>query len=128
LKVKVALGQSAPASEDVRDLAGVRVLSRRVSDLDAGGMRQLADSLSQKLRSGVVVLGQANDGKAAIVVRVTDDLTNRLNAGHIVREVAAVLGGKGGGRADMATGGGSNSEKLDEALISSFESIKRMLG
>jgi alanyl-tRNA synthetase len=128
LKVKVALGQSAPASEDVRDLAGVRVLSRRVSDLDAGGMRQLADSLSQKLRSGVVVLGQANDGKAAIVVRVTDDLTNRLNAGQIVREVAAVLGGKGGGRADMATGGGSNPERLDEALSSSFESIKRMLG
>jgi alanyl-tRNA synthetase len=128
LKVKVALGQSAPAAEDIREISGIKILSRRVSDLDAGGMRQLADSLSQKVRSGVVVLGQANDGKASIVVRVTDDLTKRLSAGQIVREVAAVLGGKGGGRPDMATGGGSSPEKLDEALGSSFETIKRMLG
>lgn len=127
LKMKLALGQTASASEEVREIAGVRVLTRRVSDLDAGGIRQLADSLSQRVKPGVVVLGQASDGKASLVVRVTDDLTPRLNAGQIVREIAAKVGGKGGGRADMATGGGSEPEKLDQALESSYQTVERML-
>ena len=105
----------------------MRVLARRVSDLDANGMRQLADSLSQKLKSGVVVLGQATDGKASFVARVTDDLVKRLNAGQIVKEVSQVVGGKGGGRADMATGGGSQTEKLDEALEASYAAVERTL-
>ncbi|HEY7547427.1 MAG TPA: DHHA1 domain-containing protein, partial [Blastocatellia bacterium] len=127
LKMKIALGQSDSEQEDVREVEGIRVMTRRVSDLDAAGMRQLADALSKRARSGVVVLGQATDGKASLVVRVTDDLTNRLNAGHIVREVSAVIGGKGGGRADMATGGGNDTEKLDHALDASFEIVRRMI-
>jgi alanyl-tRNA synthetase len=127
LKLKMAQAESASAAESAREVAGVRVVARRVSNLDSNGMRQLADSLSQKLKSGVVVLGQANDGKASLVARVTDDLTSRLNAGQIVREVAAVVGGKGGGRADMATGGGNEPEKLDQALEASYEAVERML-
>jgi alanyl-tRNA synthetase len=127
LKLKIAQGEAQGAGDSAREVAGVLVLSRRVSDLDVNGMRQLADSLSQKLKSGVVVLGQATDGKASFVARVTDDLTKRLNAGQIVREVSQVVGGKGGGRADMATGGGSEPEKLDEALESSYTIIARML-
>jgi alanyl-tRNA synthetase len=127
LKLKMAQSESASAADNAREIAGIRVVTRRVSNLDANGMRQLADSLSQKLKSGVVVLGQANDGKASLVARVTDDLTNRINAGHIVRELSALVGGKGGGRADMATGGGNDPEKLDQALEASYETVKRML-
>jgi alanyl-tRNA synthetase len=127
LKLKMAQAESASAADSAREIAGVRVVARRVSNLDANGMRQLADSLSQKLKTGVVVLGQAADGKASLVARVTDDLTKRLNAGQIVREISAVVGGKGGGRADMATGGGNEPEKLDQALEASYETVERML-
>jgi len=127
LKLKMAQAESASAADSAREIAGVRVVARRVTNLDANGMRQLADSLSQKLKSGVVVLGQTSDGKASLVARVTDDLTKRLNAGQIVREIAALIGGKGGGRADMATGGGSEPEKLDQALEASYETVGRML-
>jgi alanyl-tRNA synthetase len=128
LRLKIAQTDAAQAADNAREINGVRVLARRVSDLDSNGMRQLADTLSRKLKSGVVVLGQATNGKASLVARVTDDLTERLNAGQIVREVAAIIGGKGGGRADMATGGGSEPEKLDQALDASYETVERMLG
>jgi alanyl-tRNA synthetase len=127
LKLKMAQSESASAADNAREIAGIRVVARRVSNLDANGMRQLADSLSQKLKSGVVVLGQATDGKASLVARVTDDLTNRLNAGQIVREISALVGGKGGGRADMATGGGNDPDKLEAALEASYEAVARML-
>jgi alanyl-tRNA synthetase len=127
LKMKLAMGTSESEPDDVREVAGVRVLSRRVSDLGVDAMRQLADSLSRKIKPGVVVLGQATDGKASLVVRVTDDLTNKLNAGHIVREIAAVIGGKGGGKADMATGGGTQPENLDQALSGAPDAVSKML-
>jgi alanyl-tRNA synthetase len=128
LKLKMAQAEAGEAASSAREIGGIKVLARRVSDLDPNAMRQLADSLSQQLKSGVVVLGQATNGKAALVARVTDDLTKQLNAGQIVREVSAVVGGKGGGRADMATGGGNEPEKLDQALEAAFEAISRMLG
>jgi alanyl-tRNA synthetase len=127
LKLKVAQSDAAQAVEAAREVGGVKVLARRVNDLEANALRQLADVLSQKLKSGVIVLGQANNGKAALVARVTDDLTKRLNAGQIIREIAALVGGKGGGKADMATGGGSEPEKLDAALDASYDAIERML-
>jgi alanyl-tRNA synthetase len=127
LKMKLALGQSEAAGEHINQIEGISVLTRRVSDLDANGMRQLADALSQRLRSGVVVLGQAANGKASRVVRVTDDLTNRLDAGKIVRAVSALVGGKGGGRADMATGGGTDTAKLDQALAESAEIVRSVI-
>lgn len=127
LKLKMAQTESASAADNAREIAGVRVVARRVANLDANGMRQLADSLSQKLKSGVVVLGQATDGKASLVARVTDDLTKRLNAGQIVKEISALVGGKGGGRPDMATGGGNEPEKLEAALEASYKTVERML-
>jgi len=127
LKLKIAQSEAAQAVEAAREIGGVKVLARRVKDLDANALRQLADVLSQKLKTGVVVLGQANNGKAALVARVTDDLTKRLNAGQLIREIAGLIGGKGGGKADMATGGGSEPEKLDAALDASYDAIARML-
>ncbi|HKA17168.1 MAG TPA: alanine--tRNA ligase [Blastocatellia bacterium] len=127
LKLKMAQAESASAADSAREIGGIRVIAQRVSNLDANGLRQLADSLSQKIKTGVVVLGQATDGKASLVARVTDDLTKRLNAGQIVREISALVGGKGGGRADMATGGGNDPANLEKALEASFETVQRML-
>lgn len=127
LKMKLALGQVDSGSEQVREVGGIKVLSRRVQDLDANAMRQLADTLSQKIKSGVVVIGQASNGKASLVVRVTEDLVGKLNASNIVRQIAAIVGGKGGGRADMATGGGTEPENLDQALADASKIVEQML-
>jgi alanyl-tRNA synthetase len=127
LKLRMAQAESASAADAAREIGGIKVIAQRVNNLDTNGLRQLADSLSQKIRSGVVVLGQATDGKASLVARVTDDLTKRLNAGQIVREISALVGGKGGGRADMATGGGNEPANLEKALEASFETVQRML-
>jgi alanyl-tRNA synthetase len=128
LKLKIAQAEASTAADNAREIGGVKALATRVANLDANGLRQLADNLAGKLKSGVVVLGQASDGKASLVVRVTDDLTKRLNAGQIVRETSALIGGKGGGRADMATGGGSQPENLESALEASYKVIEQMLG
>jgi alanyl-tRNA synthetase len=128
LRMKLASAQAGSATDSAREVAGVKVLTRRVTDLDANGMRQLADQLSQKLRSGVVVLGLADDSKASLVVRVTDDLTKRVQAGKLVNEIAGVVGGKGGGKPDMAMAGGKEPEKLDAALERAYEAVAAMLG
>ena len=127
LRMKLASQQAGSAVDAAREVDGVKVLAQRVSDLDANGMRQLADQLAQKLRSGVVVLGLAGDGKASLVVRVTDDLTGRVQAGKLVNELAAKVGGKGGGKADMAMAGGKEPEKLDDALESAYAAVASLL-
>jgi alanyl-tRNA synthetase len=126
--MKLASQQAGSAADAVREVAGVKVLAQRVSDLDANSMRQLADQLAQKLRSGVVVLGLADNGKASLVVRVTDDLTSRVQAGRLVNAIAAVVGGKGGGKPDMAMAGGKEPEKLDAALESAYAAVAEILG
>jgi alanyl-tRNA synthetase len=127
LRLKLASAQAGSAADEAREVSGVKVLARRIDGLDANGMRQMADQLSQKLRSGVVVLGAAGDGKASLVVRVTEDLTPRLQAGKLVNVIASKVGGKGGGRPDMATAGGREPEKLDAALESAYEAVAAML-
>jgi alanyl-tRNA synthetase len=127
LKLKIAQSEAASATDQAREIGDIKAIATRVANLDANGLRQLADNLAGKLKSGVVVLGQGGDGKASLIVRVTDDLTGRLNAGQIVREVSALIGGKGGGRADMATGGGSQPENLEAALEASFKVIESAL-
>jgi len=111
---------SRDATEDLvsgaREVAGVKVIAARVSGHDARGLRELADLLRDKLGSGVVLLGAEREGKALLLAAVTKDLTGRFHAGNLVRELAAVVGGKGGGRPDMAQAGGTKPEKLDEAL------------
>ncbi len=128
LRMKLASAEASSSVDSAREVGGVKVLAQRVGNLDANGMRQLADQLAQKLRSGVVVLGLADDGKASLVVRVTDDLTGRLQAGNLVNEIASVVGGKGGGKPDMAMAGGKEPEKLDAALERSYEAVAAMLG
>ena len=130
LKLKIAsgaLGASASNGDDAREIAGVRVLAKEASGLDAAGMRQLSDTLMNRIKSGVVVLGRTNDGKASLIVRTSDDLTKKVPAGQVIKELAPIIGGRGGGKADMAEGGGNQPEKLSEALQASYGVIEKML-
>jgi len=130
LRMKIATGAvntSASNGDEAREVAGVRVLAKEASGLDAAGMRQLSDTLLARIKSGVVVLGRSNDGKASLIVRTSDDLTKRVPAGQVIKELAPIIGGKGGGKADMAEGGGSQPEKLTEALAASYGVIEKML-
>jgi len=130
LKLKIAsgaIGSAASNGDETREVAGVKVVAKEASGLDAGGMRQLSDTLLARIKSGVVVLGRTNDGKASLIVRTSDDLTKRIPAGQVIKELAPIIGGRGGGKADMAEGGGTQPEKLAEALQASYEVIEKML-
>ena len=100
------------------------MLATRADVDDAKVLRDIADQLRDKLRSGVVVLAGVEGDKIALVAMVTADLVGRFNAGKLLGEVAKELGGKGGGRADMAQGGGSRPEQLDAALARVVEMVR----
>jgi len=132
LKLKVATGsvggsQNSTNGDEATEVAGVKVLAKTVEGLDANAGRQLSDTLLARLKSGVVVLGRKDDGKVGIIVRVSEDLTDRVKAGNIIREIAPIVGGKGGGKPDMAEGGGTLPEKLDEAISASLKVIENFL-
>jgi alanyl-tRNA synthetase len=94
---------------------------------DAKAMRESADSLKQKLKSAVICLGGNNNGKATIIVAVTSDLSDRLNAGRLIKEVAAIAGGRGGGRPDLAQAGGADVSRLQEAVDSIYDTVAKVL-
>jgi alanyl-tRNA synthetase len=127
LRMKSAASTVASADERVREVHGVKVLAQRVDNLDRGQMRTLVDNLRNKLGSGVVVLGSAQDGKVALIVGVTKDLTARVPAGKVIKSVAEKVGGSGGGRPDMAEAGGKDPEKLDAALSEAYSVVESIL-
>ncbi|MGI8410574.1 MAG: alanine--tRNA ligase-related protein [Pyrinomonadaceae bacterium] len=130
LKLKIATGSIGTASsngDEARDVAGIQVLGKIVEGLDGNGTRQLSDTLLTRLKSGVVVLGRTDDGKVSIIVRVSNDLTDKIQAGSIIKEIAPIIGGRGGGKSDMAEGGGSEPDKLQEAIEASYGVIDKML-
>ena len=113
--------------QNVRVVQGIKVLAARVDNLERPQMRTLMDQLRDKLGSGVVVMGSASDGRVALLVGVTKDLTSRLQAGKIIRPIAERVGGSGGGRPDMAEAGGKNPENLDSALSQAYSLVESML-
>jgi alanyl-tRNA synthetase len=130
LRLKLALGGGASAQDgtDAREVeGGVTVLAREASDLDASALRQLSDTLLAQLKSGVVVLGRRADGKASLIVRTSSDLAKRVPAGRVIKELAPIIGGRGGGKPDMAEGGGPEPQKLSEALEASYRIVERLL-
>ncbi len=130
LKLKIATGSVGggdAGGDEARDIAGVKVLAKIVDGLDAGGTRQLSDTLLARLKSGVVVLGRKDEGKVGIIVRVSDDLTARVKAGDIIREIAPVVGGRGGGKPDMAEGGGTEPDRLPDAIDAAYAAVEKML-
>jgi alanyl-tRNA synthetase len=128
LKTKIAMGGGGAERDDTVEVAGVRLARRKVSDLDKDALRTLADSLKAKIKSGVVVIASTSDGKVQIVVSVTPELTSRVKAGQIVKELAPIVGGAGGGRPDFAEAGGKQPERIDEMLKMSETVIARLLG
>ena len=120
-------GGGTPASDEATDVGGVKLMTRRVAGLDKAGLRGISDSLRDRLGSGVVVLASENDGKVSLVVSVTKDLTGRVQAGRIVKELAPIVGGGGGGRPDFAEAGGKDPSKIDEMLAKAPEVLRLLL-
>jgi alanyl-tRNA synthetase len=116
IRMKSASASVSDAASSAVEVKGVKVLAQRVDGIEKSQMRELVDQLRGKLGSGVVVLGAAVDGKVSLIVGVTKDLTSRVQAGKIVGLLAAQVGGKGGGRPDLAEAGGSDAGSLDGAL------------
>jgi alanyl-tRNA synthetase len=127
-RMKSASSSVASVSEKIKDVRGIKVLAHRVDNLERAQMRTLIDQLRDKLGSGVVVLGSASDGNVALIVGVTKDLTSRIQAGKIIGPVAQKVGGKGGGRPDLAEAGGKNPEALDAALAEVYTVVDSLLG
>jgi alanyl-tRNA synthetase len=128
-RMKSAASSVASAADQAIEIKGVKVLTQRVAALDRGQMRTLVDNLRNKLGSGVVVLGSAAaDGKVALIVGVTKDLTGRVQAGKIVGLIAQRVGGSGGGRPDLAEAGGKDATQLDAALAGAPEVVGNLLG
>jgi alanyl-tRNA synthetase len=131
LKMKVALGGGgtrAAASDDVQDVAGVKLVTRRVEGLEKGALRGLSDSLRDRLGSGVVVLASENDGRVSLVVSVTKDLVERVQAGRLVKELAPIVGGGGGGRPDFAEAGGKDASRIGELIEKAPAVLQSLLG
>jgi alanyl-tRNA synthetase len=127
LKSKLAHAQVAGLEGEARTLKGVKVLSAKVEGLDRQQLRELADSLRNKWKTGIVVLATAADSNVAIISAVTKDLTGKVHAGKLVGTVAAAVGGKGGGRPDMAEAGGSKPDALPAALEHVYTTVEGML-
>jgi alanyl-tRNA synthetase len=115
-KRKGALGQLDDLTSQVQVVKGVKVIAAEVANTDREGLRQLVDSLRQKLGSGVVALGMPEDGKVALIAGVTKDLTAKVHAGKLIQALAKQVGGSGGGRADLAEAGGKDTAALKSAL------------
>ena len=126
-RMKSASSSTANISEKVKQVKGVKVLAQRVDNLERAQLRTLVDQLRDKLGSGVVVLGSASNGNVALIVGVTKDLTGRVQAGKVIAPVAQKVGGKGGGRPDLAEAGGKDASALDAALDGAYGVVEGLL-
>jgi alanyl-tRNA synthetase len=126
-RMKSASSSTANIGEKVKDVRGVKVLIHRVDNLERSQLRTLVDQLRDKIGSGVVVLGSATNGNVALIVGVTKDLTSRIQAGKVIAPVAQKVGGKGGGRPDLAEAGGKDSSALDAALGEAYAVVEGLL-
>jgi alanyl-tRNA synthetase len=126
-RMKSASSSVASVGEKIKEVRGVKVLAHRVDNLERPQMRTLVDQLRDKIGSGVVVLGSATNGNVALIVGVTKDLTSRIQAGKVIGPVAQKVGGKGGGRPDLAEAGGKDPEALDAALGEAYGVVEGLL-
>jgi len=125
--MQISFGGSKDEEDDAITIGDAKLVARRVSGLEKDALRGLSDSLRDRLGSGVVVLASETDGKVALVVSVTKDLTTRIQAGRLVKELAPIVGGGGGGRPDFAEAGGKDSAKIDELLAKAPEVVRALL-
>jgi alanyl-tRNA synthetase len=126
-RMKSASSSTANIGDRVKEVKGVRVLAHRVDNLERPQMRTLVDQLRDKIGSGVVVLGSASNGNVSLIVGVTKDLTGRVQAGKVIGPMAEKVGGKGGGRPDLAEAGGKDAGALDAALDGVYGVVESLL-
>jgi alanyl-tRNA synthetase len=126
-RMKSASSSTANIGDQIKDVKGVKVLAHRVDNLERSQMRTLVDQLREKIGSGVVVLGSASNGSVSLIVGVTKDLISRVQAGKVIGPVAQKVGGKGGGRPDLAEAGGKDSAALDAALDGAYAVVESLL-
>ena len=126
-RMKSAASTMASLEEHVKTVKGVKVVTHRVDNLERSQMRTLVDNMRNKLGSGVVALGSANDGNVALIVGVTKDITDKVQAGKVMQQLAQKVGGKGGGRPDLAEGGGTNAAALDSALGDAYSIVESLI-
>jgi len=126
-RMKQASSSTANISDKIKEVRGVKVLTHRVDNLERPQLRTLVDQLRDKVGSGVVVLGSATNGNVALIVGVTKDLTSRVQAGKVIGQVAQKVGGKGGGRPDLAEAGGKDPGALDAALEEAYGIVDSLL-
>ena len=127
LRLKAAQASVSDSATAAVSVKGIKVLAQRVDGVDKGQMRDLVDQLRGKLGSGIVVLGAASEGRVTLIVGVTKDLTARIQAGKLVGQLAALVGGKGGGRPDLAEAGGTDVAALDGALAKAVGIVETLL-
>ncbi len=127
LKIQIAQAQASRMDQEARTIKGVKVLSTRVEEMDRPQMRALVDSLRNRWKSGVIVLATSEESGVSIVSAVTKDLTSKVHAGKLASAVAQAVGGKGGGRPDMAEAGGKDAAALPAALESVYARVEAML-
>ena len=127
MKSKLANSQSGDLTSQIKTVKGIQVLAASLEGVDARALRETLDSLKDKLNSAVIVLAAVVDGRVTLIAGVTPDLTARVKAGELVNMVAQQVGGKGGGRADMAQAGGAQPENLPSALESVLGWVERQL-
>jgi len=123
LKSKLLRKQSEDLINTARKINGVNVISQEVATNDPKDLREFGDHLKDKLKSGIIVLGARGNGKVFLLCRITPDLTNKFNAGEIIKNLSIFVGGKGGGRSDMAQGGGTKVSALKNALSKAFDMV-----
>ncbi len=127
-RMKSASSSTSNLAQSVKEVKGVKVLAHRVDNLERAQLRTLVDQLRDKIGSGVVVLGSASNGNVALIVGITKDLTGRVQAGKVIGPVAQKVGGKGGGRPDLAEAGGKDASALDAALDGAYGVVEALLG
>ncbi len=124
---QMARGGLESLLSQVKEVDGIKVLAAQVEARDAKTLREMGDFLRDRLGSGVVILGAAGDGKAQLLAMVTKDLADKIHAGKIISELAGMIGGRGGGRSDMAQGGGPKVKDLPKALKATYEVVKKII-
>ncbi len=122
------LTEGAESDEQTQEVAGMQVLTRRDDGLDNNALRALSDRVRDRIGSGIALLASVADGRVLLICVVSKDLTGKIKAGDLMREVAAQVGGKGGGRPDMAQGGGTDPDKLDGAISGFFDLVAGQAG
>ena len=127
MKHKLQSSQAGDVIGEATEIQGVKVLVKRADGMGSKDLREFGDKLRDKLGSGILALGSVKDGKVSLIVMVSKDLTQRFHAGNIIKHMAPILGGTGGGKADLAQSGGKDPGKLDAALEALYDAVKKAL-